>query len=87
MEEIVAFPGQRICVTNENTIAGAGTYERLGYIYSSLAGIVETKDEEKVRRGRGRFYNFGLLKPLYRTKSSAYGRLAIKQFSQWSEMS
>ncbi|KAG5684929.1 hypothetical protein PVAND_014137 [Polypedilum vanderplanki] len=47
MEEIAAFPGQRICVANENTISSTGTYERLGYIYSSLAGIVETKDEDK----------------------------------------
>lgn len=49
MNEIVAFPGQRICATSENTISGNGTYERLGYIYSSLAGIVETKFEDKVR--------------------------------------
>lgn len=47
-ETIVCFPGDRICATNENTIAGAGTYERLGYIYASLAGIVETKTQEKV---------------------------------------
>lgn len=48
-EEVVAcFPGQRICASNENTIAGAGTYERLGYIHASLAGIVETKKNENV---------------------------------------
>lgn len=45
---IACFPGDRICASNENTIAGTGTYERSGYIYSSLAGIVETKTQEKV---------------------------------------
>jgi exosome complex RNA-binding protein Rrp4 len=47
-ELIACFPGQRICAANENTLAGVGTYERLGYIYSSLAGIVETKTEGNV---------------------------------------
>lgn len=47
-EVIACFPGDRICASNENTIAGTGTYERSGYIYSSLAGIVETKTQEKV---------------------------------------
>jgi exosome complex component CSL4 len=48
-EEIIAcFPGQRICASNENTIAGPGTYERLGYVHSSLAGIVETNKEYNV---------------------------------------
>ncbi|CAO1391062.1 unnamed protein product [Diamesa serratosioi] len=43
----VCFPGQRICAVTENTIGSVGTYERQGYFYSSLAGIVETKTEEK----------------------------------------
>ncbi|CRL01700.1 CLUMA_CG014916, isoform A [Clunio marinus] len=46
-DPIVCFPGDRLCTSNENTIPGNGTYERLGYIYSSLAGIVETKTEDK----------------------------------------
>lgn len=46
--EIVCFPGQRICAANESTLAGSGTYERLGYIFSSLAGIVETTTQDKV---------------------------------------
>ena len=46
--EIVCFPGQRICAINENIIAGSGTYERLGYVFSSLAGIVETTTQDKV---------------------------------------
>ena len=44
----VCFPGQRICAVTENTIGSVGTYERQGYFYSSLAGIVETKTEDKV---------------------------------------
>jgi exosome complex RNA-binding protein Csl4 len=47
--EIACFPGQRICAANENTIAGTGTYERSGYIHSSLAGIVVTEEKENVR--------------------------------------
>lgn len=47
-ELIVCFPGDRLCSSNENTIAGTGTYERFGYIYASLAGTVETKSEDKV---------------------------------------
>lgn len=47
-EIIACVPGERICASNENTLAGPGTYERLGYIHSSLAGIVETKKEGNV---------------------------------------
>lgn len=49
-EPIICLPGDRLCASNENTIAGVGTYERAGYIYSSLAGILETKTENKVSR-------------------------------------
>lgn len=48
-ELIVCFPGDRLCASNENTVAGVGTYERSGYIYSSLAGAVSRKSEDKVR--------------------------------------
>ena len=48
-EVIVCFPGQKICASNENIIAGTGTYERFGYVYSSLAGTVERKKDENVR--------------------------------------
>lgn len=48
-DPVVCFPGDRLYASNENTIAGVGTYERSGYIYASLAGIVETKSEDKVR--------------------------------------
>lgn len=47
-DPVVCFPGDRLCAMSENTLAGTGTYERSGYIYASLAGIVDTKSEEKV---------------------------------------
>lgn len=47
-EIIACFPGQKICASNENIIAGTGTYERFGYVYSSLAGTVERKKDENV---------------------------------------
>lgn len=46
---LVCFPGERICAVNENTLSGEGTYERLGYIHSSLAGRLDVKHEDKVR--------------------------------------
>lgn len=48
-DEIICFPGDRLCASDETTIGGEGTYERSGYIYASLAGFVETKVDEKVR--------------------------------------
>lgn len=47
---IICVPGQRLCLSNENTVAGAGTYERHGYIYSMLAGVVLVTEKDKVSR-------------------------------------
>lgn len=45
--------GERLCSTEEAT-AGSGTYTRHGFIFSSLAGCLERKNEDnEVRRGRG----------------------------------
>lgn len=44
---IICVPGQRLCLSDENTIAGLGTYERAGYIYSMLAGVVSIRQEDK----------------------------------------
>lgn len=44
---IICVPGQRLCLSDESTIAGLGTYERAGYIYSMLAGIVSVRQEDK----------------------------------------
>lgn len=46
--DLVCLPGQRLSLSDENTIAGQGTYERLGYIYSTLAGTVNIREEDKV---------------------------------------
>lgn len=42
----VCVPGQRLCLSDENTVAGQGTYERQGYIYSQLAGIVNVVQKD-----------------------------------------
>lgn len=45
---LCCFSGQRLCLADKEHIVGAGTYERHGYIYSTLAGIVNIVKEEKV---------------------------------------
>ncbi|XP_058696991.1 exosome complex component CSL4 isoform X2 [Poecile atricapillus] len=39
------IPGERLCSTEEAT-AGSGTYTRHGFIFSSLAGCLERKNED-----------------------------------------
>ncbi|XP_029173362.1 transcription initiation protein SPT3 homolog [Nylanderia fulva] len=48
-ELIVCVPGQRLCVSDKINIAGPGTYEQQGYIYSKLAGIVKLITDGKTR--------------------------------------
>lgn len=48
--KLICVPGQRLCLSDENTIAGQGTYERHGYIYSMLAGVVVIAEKEKVNK-------------------------------------
>uniref|UniRef100_A0A1A9W6H9 Exosome complex component CSL4 C-terminal domain-containing protein n=1 Tax=Glossina brevipalpis TaxID=37001 RepID=A0A1A9W6H9_9MUSC len=43
---LICLPGQRLCLSNEKTAAGHGTYERKGYIYAALAGTVNIKGKE-----------------------------------------
>ncbi|XP_031627000.1 exosome complex component CSL4 [Contarinia nasturtii] len=45
--ELICVPGQRLCLSDENTVSGEGTYERLGYIYSLLAGVVNISQKDK----------------------------------------
>jgi exosome complex RNA-binding protein Rrp4 len=40
--------GQRLCLADKEHISGCGTYERNGYIYSTLAGVVKVVKEEGV---------------------------------------
>ncbi|CAD7090092.1 unnamed protein product [Hermetia illucens] len=44
--DLICIPGQRLCLSDENTIAGQGTYERQGYIYSTLAGTVHIRQQD-----------------------------------------
>lgn len=46
--DFLMFLGQRLCLADEDHIVGCGTYERKGYIYSTLAGIVNVIKQEKV---------------------------------------
>ncbi|XP_055913463.1 exosome complex component CSL4 [Eupeodes corollae] len=43
---LICLPGQRLCLSDENTIAGQGTYERQGYIYATLAGTVDVREQD-----------------------------------------
>lgn len=45
---LVCVPGQRLCLADDATIPGSGTYERLGYIYAQLAGTVTLRPKDKV---------------------------------------
>lgn len=47
-DQIICFPGDRICASDESTIGGEGTYERGKYIHASLAGLVEKSSENNV---------------------------------------
>uniref|UniRef100_A0A336L1L9 CSON001711 protein n=1 Tax=Culicoides sonorensis TaxID=179676 RepID=A0A336L1L9_CULSO len=47
-EELICIPGQRICPLTDETISGEGTYERAGYIYSNLAGILKFRKSDKL---------------------------------------
>lgn len=47
-KKLITFLGQRLCPADEDHTAGCGTYERQGYIYSTLAGIVKIIKQEKV---------------------------------------
>ncbi|KAK5645489.1 hypothetical protein RI129_006789 [Pyrocoelia pectoralis] len=46
---LICVPGQRLCILDKIHESGQGTYERQGYIYSSLAGIVDVVDKEGVK--------------------------------------
>lgn len=78
-EKVICFPGDRLCASNENTIAGSGTYERAGYIYSSLAGTVETTSEDKVSFAKHVSQKF-MISFNFRILTSKLMQLETKQF-------
>lgn len=45
---LLCVPGQRLCLSDENSVAGVGTYERQGYIFSMLAGVVNIRQKDNV---------------------------------------
>nr|CAD7569220.1 unnamed protein product [Timema californicum] len=46
-EELTCIPGQRLCLSDKDYVPGCGTYERKGYIYSTLAGTVKIVKQDK----------------------------------------
>ncbi|KAB0795368.1 hypothetical protein PPYR_12207 [Photinus pyralis] len=46
---LICVPGQRLCILDKTHESGQGTYERQGYIYSSLAGVVDVVDKDGVK--------------------------------------
>uniref|UniRef100_A0A1A9WDC8 Exosome complex component CSL4 C-terminal domain-containing protein n=1 Tax=Glossina brevipalpis TaxID=37001 RepID=A0A1A9WDC8_9MUSC len=46
---LICLPGQRLCLSDKKTSAGNGTYERKGYIYATLAGTVNIKEQESCK--------------------------------------
>ncbi|KAE8740026.1 hypothetical protein FOCC_FOCC014471 [Frankliniella occidentalis] len=46
-ETLVCVPGQRLSIADKNHLSGRGTYERLGYIYATLAGVVKIEKQDK----------------------------------------
>lgn len=51
-KEVICVPGQRLCLADDNTLTGQGTYEKSGYIYAMLAGVVQIREENKVCRAQ-----------------------------------
>ncbi|XP_060532705.1 exosome complex component CSL4 [Cylas formicarius] len=48
-EPLICLPGQRLSICDETYTAGRGTYERQGYIYSTLAGTVDIVDKDGIK--------------------------------------
>lgn len=46
--QLICVPGQRLCLSDDSTVSGEGTYDRHGYIYSLLSGVVKISEKDKV---------------------------------------
>lgn len=46
---MICLPGQRLSLCDKTHVAGQGTYERQGYIYSMLAGCVDVISKDGVQ--------------------------------------
>ncbi|XP_019878383.1 exosome complex component CSL4 [Aethina tumida] len=45
----LCLPGQRLSLCDKTHVSGQGTYERLGYIYSMLAGTVDVVEKDGIQ--------------------------------------
>lgn len=45
----ICIPGMRLSLANKEFVSGSGTYELRGYIYSTLAGVLKMKEDEKTK--------------------------------------
>ncbi|KAF2905754.1 hypothetical protein ILUMI_00431 [Ignelater luminosus] len=48
-QALICVPGQRLCLSDKTHVTGHGTYERQGYIYSTLAGVVDVVDKDGIK--------------------------------------
>lgn len=48
-DSLICVPGQRLCLLDKEHVAGQGTYERAGYIYATLAGVVDVVEKNGVQ--------------------------------------
>lgn len=45
----ICIPGMRLSIADKDHVAGPGTYELRGYIYSTLAGVLKNKTSEQTK--------------------------------------
>lgn len=55
-DALICVPGQRLCLLDKQHVAGQGTYEREGYIYATLAGVIDVVDRNGVQVKTINFY-------------------------------
>lgn len=46
---LICVPGQRLCLIDKQHVSGQGTYERGGYIYATLAGVVDVVEKNGIQ--------------------------------------
>ncbi len=47
-EDLICVPGQRIIKSEENIITGDGTYERGGFVYANISGVLKFRKTDKI---------------------------------------
>lgn len=45
---LITVPGRRLCLVDKTHVSGHGTFEKQGYIYSTLAGVVDIVNKKGV---------------------------------------